>query len=401
MKLRTENIHKVYKGRQVVNGVSVDVQQGEIVGLLGPNGAGKTTTFYTIVGLISPNQGRVFLDDIDITRYPMYKRAQLGIGYLPQEVSVFRKMSVEDNIMTILEMTKLTKGERKARLETLLDEFGLTHVRKNLGQSLSGGEKRRTEIARALATDPKFILLDEPFAGVDPIAVEDIQHIVWKLKSKNIGVLITDHNVQETLSITDRTYLLFEGSILRSGTAEELAADPQVRKVYLGQNFELRKTDFSQSALLAREARENELKTDEQRNGAYIGNIINLAKKSNDRLKAKSAWRNYPQLPEETGIDELIKRVDELKNYLAKIPLGKRATELFHEITFGPLTKYHVSFTVFGIERILFYFPIFGWRIAYRQYKRMSACKEDLTFLITTLESLKHLVENPEMENML
>ncbi len=247
MKLRTDNIHKTYKGRKVVNGVSIEVNQGEIVGLLGPNGAGKTTSFYMIVGLISPNEGHVYLDDQDITYAAMYKRAQLGIGYLPQEVSVFRKMSVEDNVMAVLEMTKLTKEQRKERLETLLEEFGLNHVRKNLGQSLSGGEKRRTEIARALATDPKFILLDEPFAGVDPIAVEDIQRIVWKLKSKNIGVLITDHNVQETLSITDRTYLLFEGSILRSGTAEELAADPMVRKVYLGSQFELRKTDFSKN----------------------------------------------------------------------------------------------------------------------------------------------------------
>jgi lipopolysaccharide export system ATP-binding protein len=247
MKLRTDNIHKTYKGRKVVNGVSIEVNQGEIVGLLGPNGAGKTTSFYMIVGLISPNEGHVYLDDQDITDAAMYKRAQLGIGYLPQEVSVFRKMSVEDNVMSVLEMTKLDKEQRKQRLETLLDEFGLNHVRKNLGQSLSGGEKRRTEIARALATDPKFILLDEPFAGVDPIAVEDIQRIVWKLKSKNIGVLITDHNVQETLSITDRTYLLFEGSILRAGTAEELAADPMVRKVYLGSQFELRKTDFSKN----------------------------------------------------------------------------------------------------------------------------------------------------------
>jgi len=247
MKLRTDNIHKTYKGRKVVNGVSIEVNQGEIVGLLGPNGAGKTTSFYMIVGLISPNEGHVYLDDQDITDAAMYKRAQLGIGYLPQEVSVFRKMSVEDNVMSVLEMTKLDKEQRKERLETLLDEFGLNHVRKNLGQSLSGGEKRRTEIARALATDPKFILLDEPFAGVDPIAVEDIQRIVWKLKSKNIGVLITDHNVQETLSITDRTYLLFEGSILRAGTAEELAADPMVRKVYLGSQFELRKTDFSKN----------------------------------------------------------------------------------------------------------------------------------------------------------
>ncbi len=241
MKLYTQEIRKTYKGRAVVNGVTVEVNQGEIVGLLGPNGAGKTTSFYMIVGLVKPDKGSVFLDDKDITNYPMYKRAQMGVGYLPQEVSVFRKLSVEDNIMAILEMTSLNKHERQARLEKLLTEFSLHHVRKNLGNSLSGGEKRRTEIARALATDPKFVLLDEPFAGVDPIAVEDIQTIIAELKTRNIGVLITDHNVQETLSITDRAYLLFEGSILKSGTAEELAADEQVRKVYLGKNFELRK----------------------------------------------------------------------------------------------------------------------------------------------------------------
>jgi len=241
MKLYTNEIKKTYKGRNVVKGVSVEVNQGEIVGLLGPNGAGKTTSFYMIVGLVNPDDGDVFIDDTNITNYPMYKRSQLGIGYLPQEVSVFRKLSVEDNIMAILEMTDLSKEQRKEKLETLLDEFSLNHVRKNLGNRLSGGEKRRTEIARALATDPKFLLLDEPFAGVDPIAVEDIQSIVSELKNRNIGILITDHNVQETLSITDRAYLLFEGSILRSGTAEELAEDEQVRKVYLGQRFELRK----------------------------------------------------------------------------------------------------------------------------------------------------------------
>ena len=241
MKLYTTNIRKTYKGRNVVDGVSVEVNQGEIVGLLGPNGAGKTTSFYMIVGLVRPDEGKVFLDEQEITSLPMYKRAQLGIGYLPQEVSVFRKLSVEDNIMAILEMTDLNKKEREEKLEKLLSEFSLTHVRKNLGNRLSGGEKRRTEIARALATDPKFVLLDEPFAGVDPIAVEDIQSIVSELKKRNIGILITDHNVQETLSITDRAYLLFEGSILKSGTAEELAADEQVRKVYLGQNFVLRK----------------------------------------------------------------------------------------------------------------------------------------------------------------
>lgn len=241
MKLWTENLLKIYKGRTVVNGVSVEVNQGEIVGLLGPNGAGKTTSFYQIVGFIRPDGGKVFLDSRDITKLPMYKRAQLGIGYLPQEVSVFRKLTVEDNLKAILEMTKLSKKEQNERLEKLLDEFGLQKVRYNRGDVLSGGEKRRCEIARCLTVDPKFILLDEPFAGVDPIAVEDIQGIVSKLKEKNIGILITDHNVQETLHIVDRAYLLFEGKILKTGTAEELASDEQVRKVYLGQNFELRK----------------------------------------------------------------------------------------------------------------------------------------------------------------
>jgi lipopolysaccharide export system ATP-binding protein len=241
VKLFTQEISKSYRGRNVVKKVSIEVNQGEIVGLLGPNGAGKTTSFYMIVGLVKPDQGTVFLDDVNITKLPMYKRAQLGIGYLPQEVSVFRKLSVEDNIMAILELTNLNKQERLEKLERLLQEFSLTHVRKNLGNRLSGGEKRRTEIARALATDPKFVLLDEPFAGVDPIAVEDIQSIVWELKKRNIGILITDHNVQETLSITDRAYLLFEGSILKSGSAEDLAGDERVRKVYLGQNFELKR----------------------------------------------------------------------------------------------------------------------------------------------------------------
>lgn len=241
MKLRAENIVKKYKKRTVVKGVSIEVNQGEIVGLLGPNGAGKTTSFYMIVGLVTPNEGRIFLDGEDITSLPMYKRAQNGIGYLAQEASIFRKLSVEDNILAILEMTKLSKQEQKEKLESLLDEFGLQHVRKNRGDLLSGGERRRTEIARCLATDPKFILLDEPFAGVDPIAVEDIQAIVASLKRKNIGILITDHNVDETLAITDRTYLLFEGNILKAGTAEELAADEQVRKVYLGKNFELKR----------------------------------------------------------------------------------------------------------------------------------------------------------------
>lgn len=240
----TKNLVKVYGSRTVVNNVSFSVTQGEIVGLLGPNGAGKTTSFYQVVGLVKPDEGEVFLNDINITKLPMYKRAQMGIGYLPQEASVFRKLSVEDNITAVLEMTKLKKAAQREKLETLLNEFRLQHVRKNNGDTLSGGERRRTEIARALAVDPKFILLDEPFAGVDPIAVEDIQAIVARLKFKNIGILITDHNVNETLSICDRAYLLIDGKIFKHGTAEELAGDEQVRRLYLGRNFELRRKDY-------------------------------------------------------------------------------------------------------------------------------------------------------------
>ena len=241
MQLRSENLVKRYGSRTVVKGVSVDVSQGEIVGLLGPNGAGKTTTFYMCVGFVKPSEGRVFLDDEDITSLPMFRRAQRGVGYLPQEASVFRKLTVSENIRAVLEMTDLSRAEQRAKHDSLIEEFRLGKVLNSNGDTLSGGERRRTEIARALATSPKFILLDEPFAGIDPIAVEDIQSIVATLKNKNIGILITDHNVQETLSITDRTYLMFEGQILKSGSAEELAADELVRKVYLGKNFELRK----------------------------------------------------------------------------------------------------------------------------------------------------------------
>lgn len=244
MKLWTESLVKKYKKRTVVKSVSVEVNQGEIIGLLGPNGAGKTTSFYMIVGLIKPFSGQVFLDDKEITELPMYKRAQLGIGYLAQEASVFRQLSIEDNLRAVMQFTKMTKAEQADKLESLLDEFGLQHIRKSKGIQLSGGERRRTEIARALAVSPHFILLDEPFAGVDPIAVEDIQFIVSKLKEKNIGILITDHNVHETLSIVDRAYLMFEGSILKAGSARELAEDEHVRKVYLGKNFELREKDF-------------------------------------------------------------------------------------------------------------------------------------------------------------
>ncbi|MEA4937673.1 MAG: LPS export ABC transporter ATP-binding protein [Paludibacter sp.] len=241
MVLRTENLFKKYGKRMVVNDVSINVKQGEIVGLLGPNGAGKTTTFYMTTGLVTPNEGKIFLNDVDITKYPVYKRAQNGIGYLAQEASVFRKMTVEDNIKSVLEMTKFSKEYQREKLETLIAEFNLEQVRFNIGDRLSGGERRRTEIARCLAIEPRFIMLDEPFAGVDPIAVQDIQDIVWKLKDKNIGILITDHNVDETLSITDRAYLLFEGRILYQGTSEELAENPVVREKYLGRDFELKK----------------------------------------------------------------------------------------------------------------------------------------------------------------
>jgi len=241
MKLRSESLVKIYKGRTVVNNVSVEVNQGEIVGLLGPNGAGKTTTFYMIVGLIKPNNGQIFLEDANITSLPMYKRAKRGIGYLAQEASVFRTLTVEENLLAVLQMTKLSKHDQKKKVESLIEEFSLGHVKKNLGRVLSGGERRRTEIARALAVDPMFVLLDEPFAGVDPIAVEEIQTIVARLKDKNIGILITDHNVNETLSITDRAYLMFEGKLLKAGTAEELASDEQVRRVYLGKHFELKR----------------------------------------------------------------------------------------------------------------------------------------------------------------
>jgi ABC-type multidrug transport system ATPase subunit len=310
-------------------------------------------------------------------------------------------MSVEDNVMAVLEMTKLSKEERKERLEVLLDEFGLQHVRKNLGQSLSGGEKRRTEIARALATDPKFILLDEPFAGVDPIAVEDIQRIVWKLKSKNIGVLITDHNVQETLSITDRTYLLFEGGILRSGTAEELAEDPQVRKVYLGHNFELRRTDFSESQA-DRDIRENELKTDDQRNASYVANVINSAKKAQYKIQGKGWFRYYSNLAEDTGIDQLTSVVSELKTYFNQIVLGKKAMEYLSRIHFGPVERYSKStFKIAALDLIVSFIPLVRLTLIIPQYRRMQRCKKDLNTLITNLESLKHIVENPEMENLL
>ena len=395
MKLRAQDIQKSYKGRKVVKGVSIEVNQGEIVGLLGPNGAGKTTSFYMIVGLVKPNAGSVFLDDIEITRHAMYKRAQMGIGYLPQEVSVFRKMSIEDNIMAVLEMTKLSKLEREEKLESLIDEFGLGHVRTNLGQSLSGGEKRRTEIARALATDPKFILLDEPFAGVDPIAVEDIQIIVAKLKQRNIGVLITDHNVQETLSITDRTYLLFEGAILKTGTAEELAADEQVRKVYLGKNFELRKVNVLEGE--NEEEQEDRLKSDQEKNIDYVGNVINVAKKFEGIAKGAGIMNNNVM----SQAKELDQRVSELKDYFNIHEFGRRTADVFDEIEFGPAEDYRVPLGLNGAELFVYLIiPIIGWIMFFVSRSRLKSCKNDVANLIGRLETFKHLLENPEMENM-
>jgi lipopolysaccharide export system ATP-binding protein len=321
--INTQDLVKIYRNRTVVNHVSVNVKQGEIVGLLGPNGAGKTTTFYMVVGLIKPEEGRVFLDDQEITRLPMYRRARMGIGYLPQEASVFRKLSVESNIMSVLEMTKLTRAERQHKLEALLDEFRLHHVRKNNGDSLSGGERRRTEIARALAVDPKFILLDEPFAGVDPIAVEDIQAVVARLKFKNIGILITDHNVNETLSICDRAYLLIDGKIFQHGTAEELAENEQVRRLYLGRNFELKRKDW-----LLDQSR-NDVSVAHTRLAGYIQwmidsmeNIISVQHYGNDKMTIE-------KLKDETHFEEFTNSYTKIIQSIEEFAEEKKADKLY------------------------------------------------------------------------
>jgi lipopolysaccharide export system ATP-binding protein len=324
--ISTKDLVKRYRQRTVVNHVSIEVKQGEIVGLLGPNGAGKTTTFYQVVGLIKPDEGNVFLNDTDITKLPMYKRAKMGIGYLPQEASVFRKLTVEDNIMAVLEMTKMKQDERRQKLETLISEFRLQHVRKSNGDIVSGGERRRTEIARALATDPKFILLDEPFAGIDPIAVEDIQAIVARLKYKNIGILITDHNVTETLSICDRAYLLIEGKIFKHGTAEELAADEDVRRLYLGRNFELKRKDY-----LHEEARGE--------NKSSLGNIIRsvesalewsqkIDKADNERRRGLGARFAPINTENDLGTDDYGKFLAELQQSLVQYAKEKNNKEI-------------------------------------------------------------------------
>ena len=323
LKLRSENLVKTYRSRAVVNNVSVEVNQGEIVGLLGPNGAGKTTSFYMIVGLIPPDKGKIFLGDQEITDLPMYKRAQQGIGYLPQEASVFRDLSVEDNIAAVLQMTKLSKKEQKERLEILLGEFGLNRVRTSMGNVLSGGERRRTEIARALATDPKFILLDEPFAGIDPIAVEDIQRIVEKLKQKNIGVLITDHNVRETLSITDRAYLLFEGKILKAGNAEELAADPEVRRVYLGQNFELRKkVAYSEKSDAVGYSSLH----------VYTEKIVDGAEKMQKAIKSATPGKEKLNLVD-AGVEDYLKSVIEFKGMVVSFANSHNNKDLLEKVS--------------------------------------------------------------------
>jgi len=329
--ITTKDLVKRYRQRTVVNHVSIDVKQGEIVGLLGPNGAGKTTTFYQVVGLIKPDEGKVFLNDIDITKLPMYKRAKLGIGYLPQEASVFRKLTVEDNIMAVLQMTKLNRDERKEKLETLIREFRLEHVRKSNGDVVSGGERRRTEIARALATDPKFILLDEPFAGIDPIAVEDIQAIVARLKYKNIGILITDHNVTETLSICDRAYLLIEGKIFKHGTAEELAADDEVKRLYLGRNFELRRKDYLHEEARGYFAPVETTETNPSRLIQLTEHTIEKTKSILGFIDDLQLGNNKGRVAENMNADEYMKELRELKASLIGFASNIEHEELLYK----------------------------------------------------------------------
>jgi lipopolysaccharide export system ATP-binding protein len=338
--IHSQDLVKTYHNRTVVNHVSVKLEQGEIVGLLGPNGAGKTTTFYMVVGLIKPDSGDVFLNDVNITRQPMYKRAQMGIGYLPQEASVFRKLSVEDNIRAVLEMTKLTRAQQREKLEALLDEFHLHHVRKNNGDSLSGGERRRTEIARALAVDPKFILLDEPFAGVDPIAVEDIQTVVARLKFRNIGILITDHNVNETLSICDRAYLLIDGKIFKHGSAEELAEDEQVRRLYLGRNFELKRKDYLHEE--ARQAEEkNALAQDNPQAVKLLYSLENLVQETQNLLDSVSSEAGARLAGDaEEAINQYNPFFIEMRDFMTKYAKEQSNSKLLETISKLRLLRY-------------------------------------------------------------
>lgn len=348
--ITTKDLVKRYRQRTVVNHVSIEVKQGEIVGLLGPNGAGKTTTFYQVVGLIKPDEGNVFLDDTNITNLPMYKRAKMGIGYLPQEASVFRKLSIEDNIMAVLEMSDLNRQERRQKLESLINEFRLQHVRKSNGDVVSGGERRRTEIARALANDPNFILLDEPFAGIDPIAVEDIQAIVARLKYKNIGILITDHNVTETLSICDRAYLLIEGKIFKHGTAEELAADEEVKRLYLGRNFELRRKDY-----LHDEARESfsataNLETNPGRLTQFTEHTIQKTKAVLEFIDNFRLGNSKGAMANDMKADEYMKQVNELKASLVNYANNYEHNELLHAALAIPDLNYKEYDKLFAVK---------------------------------------------------
>jgi lipopolysaccharide export system ATP-binding protein len=382
--IHTKDLVKTYGARTVVNHVSVDVKQGEIVGLLGPNGAGKTTTFYMVVGLIKPDEGEVFLDDVNITKLAMYKRAKMGIGYLPQEASVFRKLSVEDNIAAVLEMTKLSRQEQREKLESLLDEFRLQHVRKSMGDVLSGGERRRTEIARALAVDPKFILLDEPFAGIDPIAVEDIQAVVARLKYKNIGILITDHNVTETLSICDRAYLLIEGKIFKHGSAEELAADEQVRKQYLGRNFELRRKDY-----LHEEARGISSRNDlENRTVIYLNDLLDLM----HEFKTETGAHLDQRLAETDFFNRITTAIELIRQHGEKksIPqLGTYATGI-EELNLHDKLYSGSSFMD----------PVHHTETNIGRYHNDIVFQEAIETAKTLLEKSKQIIDNPQFANI-
>jgi lipopolysaccharide export system ATP-binding protein len=395
--IQTRNLVKTYGGRTVVKHASFEVKQGEIVGLLGPNGAGKTTSFYMVVGLIKPDEGEVFLGDQNITRLPMYKRAKMGIGYLPQEASVFRKLSVEDNIAAVLEMTSLSRQEQKARLESLISEFRLEHVRKSNGDVLSGGERRRTEIARALAVDPKFILLDEPFAGIDPIAVEDIQAVVARLKFKNIGVLITDHNVTETLSICDRAYLLIEGRIFKHGTAEELSADEQVRSLYLGRNFELRRKDYlheeAKGMMIPVPSASGEIKPE------LLAYSVNGALEMIQRILKLPVTINNIRNPEELGLKDLARFIGELKKSLVEFASrqpGKKFLTTAASVPLIDINDYKPRGILFSI---LSYFGSPGRYLAYQRpvYK----LEQDLRDLSDKLNRLLMMIQNPAFEEVL
>ena len=396
--IRTENLVKKYGKRTVVNQVSIEVRQGEIVGLLGPNGAGKTTSFYQVVGLIKPDEGKVYLNNKDITSLPMYKRAKMGIGYLPQEASIFRKLSVEDNISAILEMTKLPKQEQKDKLESLLNEFRLQHVRKSNGDVLSGGERRRTEIARALAVDPKFILLDEPFAGIDPIAVEDIQAIVAKLKHKNIGILITDHNVTETLSICDRAYLLIEGKIFKHGTAEELAQDDDVRRLYLGRNFELKRKDYLHDE--AKDAGiQSGLSTDKEIKPELLAYSIKSASEMvNNLLKLPITISNISD-PEMIGLKDISLFIGELKKTISKFGSSSNSERILKEVSTLPdinLSDYKPNGILLNL---LSYIGRGGRALAYQP--AVNKLENDLGNLNSILNRLLLLITNPAYEDVL